>query len=576
MLYYVNLLRGFYHGACSLTLTFLIVSAFSSVAFAADESVQTIEGEYLVTRQELALRSSRSYQKPELIKLAPSGDLNLRSAGFKSRAYDSQVVQEDCEQIMLADPTITNCEPNVIWNIARTPNDAEFDELWGLRNTRAPEAWGVTQGSEEVIVAVLDTGVDHDHVDLEGNMWVNSGEIPGNGIDDDRNGYIDDINGYDFFNNDGNSDDDNGHGTHCAGTIGARGNNGIGITGVNWNVRIMGLKFLSSGGGGSTNTAIDAIDYAIEMGAKVINASFGGSFRSQALFEAIQRAEQAGVIFVAAAGNSSANNDTTDHYPSNFNLELTNVMSVAATDEDDELAFFSNFGARSVDVAAPGARILSTLPGNRYGALSGTSMAAPHVAGLAALMLANQPSLSASQVISQIINTSDRLGSLASRSLSQGRINMARSLGTNSTTPTPIVGGGDSEIDAEVRVVGFRSLRGASALKSGKRWRARVVSNIPQDVEMVLNLARNSGETLSCSLGLFNVSDGDIILRGGRLPKTVARKVTLGVRGVTAGQADSRQRRVLKAQRGSTRVKRRRLRNLEVSCSEIASRVRVR
>ena len=222
--------------------------------------------------------------------------------------------------------------------------------------------------SANVLVGVIDTGVDYNHPDLAANIWTNPGEIAGNGIDDDGNGYIDDVHGYDFVNNDGDPMDDNGHGTHFSGTIGGVGNNGIGVAGVNWNVKIMALKFLDSGGSGSTANAVAGVQYATMMGVDVTSNSWGGGGFSQALYDAIDAAGAANIAFVAAAGNNGANNDTSPAYPAAY--DLPNIISVAATDDNDELASFSNYGAASVDLGAPGVDILSTLPGNQYGLLS--------------------------------------------------------------------------------------------------------------------------------------------------------------------------------------------------------------
>jgi subtilisin family serine protease len=286
-----------------------------------------------------------------------------------------------------------------------------FSSLWGLTNSRglaAERGWLVSTGSSDVVVAVLDTGIDYTHPDLQANMWVNPGEVPANGIDDDSNGYVDDVHGINAsFRATNRSDpmDDNGHGTHVAGTIGAVGGNGQGIVGVNQRVKLLGLKFLSASGSGSLSDAITAIEYMIQLknrgvNIRVANNSWGGSGYSAALEEAIERARNAGIIFVAAAGNDGADNDLEPSYPANFELE--NVVSVAAIDEDGNLASFSNYGASMVDIAAPGVGIYSTFPGNRYARLSGTSMATPHVVGAVALLLASEPGLTMTQVIERL------------------------------------------------------------------------------------------------------------------------------------------------------------------------------
>ncbi|MBB77172.1 MAG: hypothetical protein CMJ75_21920 [Planctomycetaceae bacterium] len=305
----------------------------------------------------------------------------------------------------------------VLQHGSTTPDDAYFESLWGLHNTGqtngtvdadidAVEAWDVETDASSIIVAVIDTGIDYTHEDLAGNAWVNSLEASGTpGVDDDGNGYTDDIYGYDFYNEDGDPFDDNGHGTHVSGTIGAVGNNGIGVTGVSWEVQLMGLKFLNESGSGYTSDAVRAVDYAREMGAQVINASFGGGGYSTAMYDAIEAFGDAGGIFVAAAGNAGNDNDSDPSYPASY--DLSNIISVAASDDDDELASWSNYGTASVDIAAPGVSILSTLPDDNYGSASGTSMAAPHVAGAAALVWAAHPDWTHQEVIDALMDYAD-------------------------------------------------------------------------------------------------------------------------------------------------------------------------
>jgi subtilisin family serine protease len=234
---------------------------------------------------------------------------------------------------------------------------------------------------------VIDTGVDYNHPDLVSNIWTNQAELNGKaGVDDDGNGYIDDIHGYDFANKDGDPMDGNGHGTHCSGTIAAQHDNGIGIAGVMAKAQIVGVKFLTDEGSGSAADAILAIDYATKVGVDIMSNSWGGGGFSQALVDTIKRANDAGIIFTAAAGNSASNNDNTPQYPASYNVE--NVISVAAHNYNDDLASFSCYGPTTVHVAAPGRNILSTTPNNNYEVLSGTSMATPHVTGVVGLYLA--------------------------------------------------------------------------------------------------------------------------------------------------------------------------------------------
>ncbi len=272
------------------------------------------------------------------------------------------------------DRRILVVEPNYRVRAARIPNDPFFPELWGMHNTGqtggtedadidAPEAWdiatGVPEGSD-VIVGVIDSGIDYLHPDLVANMWVNPGEIPGNGIDDDGNGYIDDVHGYDFFGDDGDPSDAYGHGTHCAGTIAGVGDNGLGVAGVNWRCKVMALRFLNASGGGNTGDAIEAVIYGVHNGAKILSNSWGGGGYSEALELAITYARDNGVLFVAAAGNYGWDIDSEPYYPASY--EVSNVISVAATDHRDLLASFSNYGDESVDVGAPGVSIFSSYP----------------------------------------------------------------------------------------------------------------------------------------------------------------------------------------------------------------------
>ena len=343
---------------------------------------------------------------------------------------------------------VQHVEPNYVVRAARLPNDRKFAEQWGLRNlghyggkvgadVGAATAWDSTIGSSAP-VAVIDTGVAFKHQDLADNAWANPSDPP-NGADDDGNGFTDDVHGADFLNGDSEPDDDGGHGTHVAGIIGAQGNNSVGIAGVNWETQVMGLKFLDGNGEGNTGDAASAIDYAVDHGARVINASWGGPAFSHALYSAIRRANQRGVLVVAAAGNDGINADSSPDYPAAF--DLPNVISVAGTDRADRLLDFSNYGAKSVDLAAPGDDVYSTVPSvsdkSGYAAFSGTSMAAPFVAGAVALYLSQFPGATVDQVRAALLGTVDRLPTLAGRTVSGGRVNLARMLGVASPSTKP-------------------------------------------------------------------------------------------------------------------------------------------
>jgi len=337
-------------------------------------------------------------------------------------------------------------QPDYEVSINLTPDDPLLSSEWGLHNTGqggglvdadidGPEAWDTSTGSGSVIVAVIDTGIDYNHPDLIDNIWTNAGEIADNGRDDDGNGFIDDVHGFNFVANTGNALDDNSHGTHVAGTIGAVGNNGIGVAGVAFGVQLMAVKFLNSAGSGSTSNAIKALDYAVAQGASISNNSWGGGGFNSALSSAINSARAAGHIFVAAAGNNGANNDTTPFYPSSHTQD--NVVAVAATDRYDSLASFSNYGATSVDLAAPGVSIYSTLPGGGYGYKSGTSMATPFVTGALAMVWDVHPDWTYSEVISQVLGSVDVLPTLSGKMVTGGRLNLASAVGNPPIPPVP-------------------------------------------------------------------------------------------------------------------------------------------
>jgi len=318
-----------------------------------------------------------------------------------------------------ARPDVLYAERNYVLQSSAVPNDPRFPEMVNLQNTgagglpggmAAEQAWDTTTGSDTVVIGVVDTGVDIDHPDLKDNIWRNLAEVPDNGIDDDGDGYVDDVNGWDFYNNDKTVFDNSNidaHGTHVAGTIGAVGNNGLGVVGVSWHVKLMPLKFLGSPDGtGTTSQAISALQYAKMMhdrgvNLRAVNASWGGTAFSQALLDAIGELNSAGILFVAAAGNEGMDNDSFPSYPANY--DVPNVISVGAEDQFLQRAPFSNFGRQTVDIYAPGVKILSTIPQGTYGLLSGTSMAAPHVTGTAALICAARPGIPLTQLKNSIL-----------------------------------------------------------------------------------------------------------------------------------------------------------------------------
>jgi subtilisin family serine protease len=322
-------------------------------------------------------------------------------------------------------------------------NDELFYKQWGLFNhgqdggksgadISAMQAWAVTKGSSEVVVAVLDSGVDYTHPDLVNNIWTRPQIIKAYEDDGLRSEEpVDDVHGLNVLEDSGDAMDDNGHGTHCAGILGAEGGNDIGIAGVNWTVKIMPLKFMDADGAGTTKDAIAAISYVINrkkagVNVRIISASWGSTIKSRALEDVIRKAGAEEILFVAAAGNASSDNDVKPHYPASY--DLNNVISVAAVNRNDELTAFSNYGATSVDIAAPGQQIVSTWVQHGFEEKQGTSMATPFVAGVAALMLATNPGISVDELRARLLKSVDPLPSLKGKVATGGRINAAKAV----------------------------------------------------------------------------------------------------------------------------------------------------
>jgi len=346
-------------------------------------------------------------------------------------------------------PDVVYAEPDYVVRTQRTPNDPYFAQQWGLHNTGqtisgdpgvsdadidAPAAWDSFTGSSTFVVAIIDTGLQGNHEDLAANVWTNPGEIAGNGIDDDGNGYVDDVRGYDFYDNKPNPRDENGHGTHTGGTVGAVSDNGTGVAGVAWSCQLMGLRFLGSGGG-VTSDAVLAVEYAVAEGAKVSNNSWGGGGYSQSLYNAINAARSIGHVFCAAAGNNSSGSAI---YPAAYDLD--NILSVAATNNSDGLAWFSNWHPTDVDLGAPGDTVLSTYRQNGYTYLSGTSMATPHVAGVVAMVYMANPGWTYGQVRDRVLSTTRPIAALNGLCVTGGVVNLEAALaggGGGSPPATP-------------------------------------------------------------------------------------------------------------------------------------------
>ncbi len=349
--------------------------------------------------------------------------------GVEHLAVERGVRVEEAIKTLSASACVEYAEPDFIGHVDVNPNDPSFGNLWGMNNTGqtvngdpgianadidANLAWDITTGGN-VVVAVCDTGIRRTHVDLAPNIWTNPGEIAGNGVDDDGNGRVDDTWGWNFWSNNNNPTDDYGHGTHVAGTIGARGNNGTGIAGVCWNVKLASLRIASAGGSISITGAVSAVDYCRTKNIKLSNHSWGGPGYSNTMYAAISNARGMGHILCAAAGNDGRSNEGSPHYPSSYNLD--NIIAVAATTNNDTLASYSNYGVTSVDLGAPGSTVLSTYRTNdtSFAYMTGTSMATPHVTGVCALVMARYPAWTYTQVRSRVLTSGKSLPSLSGK-----------------------------------------------------------------------------------------------------------------------------------------------------------------
>ncbi len=377
-------------------------SAFSIVALLAAQPV--LAAGYIVkfkqgTEGFQQALFSKSMNGAQIVDKHESGNLVLVDFGKSNQRETAKRLAE-----IMINPDVQYVVENKKVHAFQMPNDPETAKQWSIAKVRAADAWNKGVGSREVVVAVTDTGVDYSHGDIKDNMWKNKKEIAGNKIDDDNNGFVDDIYGYDFNGNDADPKDETGsqnpgHGTHCAGILGAVGDNGKGITGMSQKISIMASRFLGADGSGDLMGAVKSIDYATDNGANVISASWGAAVSAtdaQPITEAISRANDKGVVFVAAASNDGKNNDGFEVYPAN--TPLPNVITVAASNSSDGKPSWSNYGIGKVSLSAPGDAIYSTLPGEKYGNLSGTSMATPLVSGLVGLMLSHNPNLKPTEV----------------------------------------------------------------------------------------------------------------------------------------------------------------------------------
>ena len=440
-----------------ITLALLPCLATAKLPDAGSNQQIQASSDSLIVKYKKSATAQMRKQARELVK-AKISDLNKDElddnytsllSGRLAKFNISGMTTKQAIELLKSHQAIEYVEPDYKVSISSIPNDPNFENLWALNNEGqtggvvdadidAVEAWDISTGSHDVVVGVIDTGIDYSHPDLADNAWVNSSEIAGDGIDNDGNGFIDDIHGINAITDIGDPMDDEGHGTHVSGTIGATGNNSVGVVGVNQDVSIVGCKFLDASGSGANSDAIKCIDYMIGLknsgvNLRVLNNSWGGGGYSQALADAITETENAGILFVAAAGNSEVDNDVNPHYPSSY--EHDNVLSIASTDSSDNMSSFSQWGLTSVDMGAPGSDILSTLPGNNYASYSGTSMATPHVVGAAALVLSVNPDLTTSALKEILMSSGDANTALQGKTVAGTRLNAYQALLDADPTP---------------------------------------------------------------------------------------------------------------------------------------------
>jgi uncharacterized repeat protein (TIGR01451 family) len=471
-------------------------------------------------------------------------ELRLRSGRVTQIRLPHGMTVEEGVTRYRNNPNVEYAEPNYLRHVMLVPNDTRFGELWGLNNTGqpvngkkgtadadidAPEAWDVTTGSSNVVIAVVDSGVDWTHPDLAANIWTNP--TPG------ASGHPGDLHGWDFVDNDNDptAEDDISHGTHVAGTIAAVGNNNLGVTGVMWTAQIMPVRFIDASGNGDIGLEVNAIQYAIDNGAKIINASFGGAGFSLTEYNEIAAANAAGLLLVAAAGNEKANNDTTPSYPASYDVPnlshpaLPNIIAVAATTQTDALASFSNYGVTSVHLGAPGTNILSTvnMPTVGYAFYQGTSMATPHVTGVAGLVASVDPLLTSSDIKRSILNSVDVKSGLIDKTVTGGRLNAfgavqyptgADLVVTQEADPTPVPPGDDVTLTLTVKNLGLQSTANVT-----------VTDTLPAG----LTYLSATPDTGSCS-GTSTI-DCDF----GTLAEDEEAKVTIVAATVTAGSYDN-------------------------------------
>lgn len=459
-----------------------------------DNGYEYIKGHLLVkTKKEHALQ-----KEEEIIGVTSITHYDLVD-GLKLYKFDSDKTTQEAKAIFEANKFVDYVEFDYIYH--KLSNDTRFNEQWALENTgqsngvidadiNAEKMWNIEKGNSSIVIGIIDTGVDYTHPDLIGNMGKNTLEIPNNQKDDDNNGYIDDVYGINAITSSGNPMDDNIHGTHVAGIIGAQGNNNIGISGVAQKVSIMACKFLSASGSGGTSDAIKCLDYFANlkntMNIVATNNSWGGGPSSKAMKDAIKAHENKGILFIAAAGNDAKNNDVTPSYPANYDVD--NVISVASTDRKDLISSFSNYGKKTVHVAAPGSKILSTVLNHGYGELSGTSMATPQVSGLAAVIAAKYPSYTYKEIKNLILSSGQTTAAAQNTTISGKRIR-----------------GADEN--------GVGALSCVNQILKVKKSPLNSSYNIPVNEPLFLSALHINCEKFGGDLSVYNKDDENIILQ---------------------------------------------------------------
>ena len=425
--------------AVAISAALLSGSAFASTPAASDDAILVMfkpgvskqEREKLITRNGASLRQLDAQGRD--IKMRYVADGRIVKVNLPKGVSRDHLIKK-----LAANPAVEVAEPDYRLHALALPNDADFSQLWGLQNTgqndgtagadiKAVDAWDISTGSHDIIIGIIDTGMDYNHPDLIANRWVNPGDLPGSTY------------GYSTLNAEQDPMDSDSHGTHVAGTIGATGNNGTGVVGVNWNVTLLPCQFLGPTGG-STAGAIECINYFTDLklnhgvDIKATNNSWGGGGYSETLKAAIESGGDAGILFIAAAGNDGGNADSAPMYPAAYDLDV--IVSVASTDRNDAMSGFSNYGLSSVDLAAPGSAILSTIPGGGYASYSGTSMASPHVTGAAALLWSVNPDLSADEMKTILMDSGDSLVALEGKTVSGKRLNLSNAMADADPTPS--------------------------------------------------------------------------------------------------------------------------------------------